>query len=62
MSRSDFSYCDYATAIVTTPGARVLVAVGLSQYYGGYAASAVPAEGALSSLPDTAATDLAFAT
>ena len=42
------------------PGACVLVAVGLSQYYGGYAASAVPLKTPIGSLPNTAATDLTF--
>jgi len=88
VTRSDFSYCDYATSIVTTPGgpsgtasfvvrsvvraadgledcksapgACVLVAVGFSQFYGGYAASAVPRKAPLSSLPNTASTDLTF--
>jgi Neocarzinostatin family len=92
VSEADLSYCDSATAIVTTPGgptdqasfvvrsvvraangledcksapgACVLVAVGLSQYYGGYGgyavASAVPHKVPLGSLPNTAATDLAF--
>jgi hypothetical protein len=89
VTEADLSYCDSATAIVTTPGAPtaqasfvvravvrasngledcksapgacVLVAVGLSQYYGGYAvARAVPLKVPLGSLPNTAATDLAF--
>ena len=89
VSEADLSYCDYSTAIVTTPGAStaqasfvvrsvvraadgledcksaagacVLVAVGLSQYYGGYAAAgAVPLKVAFGSLPNTASTDLTF--
>ena len=44
----------------SSPGACVLVAVGVGQYYGGYAASAVPHKTGLGSLPNVASTALTF--
>ena len=92
VDEADLSYCDYGTAIVTTPGgptgqasfvvrstigsnegpedcttapgACVLVAVGTGGVGGGYSTpAAVPHKVVpLGSLPNTASTDLAFAT